>query len=179
MTLLEGRAAPTTVTPADVCALLLGRIRDALVLCGRDVQTAYVAAGSVAWDNCCGQLVVAPERVYRTARFPLEGPDENGCFDGLIALDLVVLLLRCVPVIEDDGSVPDDLELSAAYTGILADAAVIWDVLASTQLPEWWERANENQVYVGAEGGCIGVETRVTVGVDAELWCAQCAPEEG
>jgi len=173
---LTAPATTTAVTPADVCALLLGRVRDALVVCDRDVQTAYVAAGSVAWDNCCGQLVVAPERVYRTARFPTEGPDENGCYDGLIALDLVVLLLRCVPVIEDDGSVPDDLELGAAYSAILNDAAVIWDVLATVDLPDWWERANQGQTFVGAEGGCIGVETRITVGVDGELWCAECAP---
>jgi len=170
-------AAPTTITPGDVCALILGRVRDALVLCDHDVQTAYVAAGTVAWDNCCGQLVVAPERVYRTARFPLEGPDENGCYDGLIALDLVVLLLRCVPVIDSDGSVPDDVELGAAYASILQDAAVIWDVLATTALPDWWDRANQTQTFVGAEGGCIGVESRVTLGVDAELWCAECAPD--
>jgi hypothetical protein len=166
----------TTVTPADVCAALLGAVRDALMLCDRDVQTAYVAAGTVAWDNCCGQLVVAPERVYRTARFPVEGPDENGCFDGFIALDVVVLLLRCVPVIENDGTVPDDVELGLAYADVLHDAAVIYDVLATTIFDPEWERANESQSFVGAEGGCVGVETRMTIGVDAELWCAQCAP---
>jgi hypothetical protein len=169
-------APPTSISLVDACSLVLGRVRDALVLCDHDVQTAYIAAGSVAWDNCCGQLVVAPERVYRTARFPLEGPDENGCYDGLIALDLVVLLLRCVPVISDTGQPPEDLELSDAYTAILDDASLIWDVLATTPLPTWWDRANQSQTFVGAEGGCIGVETRITLGVDEELWCAECAP---
>ena len=49
-------------------------------------------------------------------------------------------------------------------------------MLATVELPDWWERANQGQTFVGAEGGCIGVETRITVGVDGELWCAECAP---
>lgn|GEM_PF-1519427 len=157
----------------EVCGWVLALVEDALLRCGSEPLTrAHVAAGAVAWDDCCGTLVVAPERIYRTARFPTEGPDEMGCFDGLIAVDLVVLLLRCVPTLDDRGRVPTVASMDAAYRAIMAEAAVVWNTLRGPFAP--WETANQRQEFVGSEGGCIGVETRITVGVEEESWCPDC-----
>lgn len=164
--------APVVLDVASVCTYALARVADALSACGRPATTAYVAAGLVAWDDCCGMLVVAPERVFRTAVFPTEGPDENGCYDGLIAVALVVLLVRCVPVVDDRGHAPATADLSDAYAELLADAAVVWNELMAW--PRDWESSGLAQTYVGAEGGCIGVETRITVGVDQDAWCRSC-----
>jgi len=159
---------------AGLCGYVLDKVNVALEDCGRPVTTRFVAAGLVAWDDCCGMLVVAPERVYRTARFPVEGPDENNCFDGLVAVTLVVLIMRCVPVLDDRGQPPSSEAMGAAYGDLLHDAAVVWNELGDKMWPDGWESTGQNQVFVGAEGGCIGAETRVTLGLDQEAFCPTC-----
>lgn len=161
------------VNVGSVCRSVLEYVEQVLKDCGRAPVQSYVAAGAIAWDDCCGLLVVAPERVYRTARFPQEGPDARGCYDGLIAVSIIVLLLRCVPVLDDKGQPPPVSELDAAYNDALIDASVIWDALASIQS---YETASQEQQFVGAQGGCIGIESRIILGVDGETWCGPCTP---
>lgn len=158
---------------AGVAQYVLDTVDAALTACSTPVTTKFVAAGLVAWDDCCGMLVVAPERVYQTAVFPLEGPDANGCFDGLVAVTLVTLVMRCVPVLDDRGNPPTAQAMSDAYGELLRDAAVVWNELASAW-PDGWESTGLNQTFVGAEGGCIGVETRITLGLDQEWFCPDC-----
>ena len=160
-----------------MCEHVLGRVAEALTSCGAQPFQYGLAAGTVAWDDCCGQLNVAPERIYRTARWPIEGPDENNCYEGEIAVDLVVLLVRCVPTLDDRGNPPTPAALSNAYGLILDDGAIVWNELAHGDWPDDWKWTNEAQTFVGAEGGCIAVETRITVGIDQELWCTGCPPE--
>jgi len=162
------------VTAYDVCELWLDRTRTALEDCGAEPITAsYVALGMVAWDSCCGLLVAAPERVYRTAAFPVEGTTDYVCESAFLAIDLVVLLLRCVPVINDRGVAPAPAAMDAAHAAILTDAAVIWNEMVG-ELPEGWERAAVDQTFSGAQGGCLAVETRMTIGLPQSLWCPQC-----
>lgn len=166
----------TVLTATDVsmvCAYTLDRVNVALEDCGRPVTTRFVAAGLVAWDDCCGLLAVAPERVFRTARFPVEGPDDLGCFDGLVAVSLVVLLMRCVPVLDDRGQPPTEDAMSEAYSALLRDGGVVWNELCG-QWPDGWDSTGQAQTFVGAEGGCIGVETRITLGLDQEAFCPDC-----
>lgn len=171
------------MTPATVAQLVLGLVRAPLIAAGRDVSTAFTAVGGIAWDDCCGTLVVAPERTFRTIEpFPTEAVDDSVCTGNPIGVDLVVLLLRCVPVLDNMGQPPPVADMQEAYDDVLDDAALIWNALAGPGLPalgdpddngvEPWLRASLVQTYVGAEGGCIGVETRVTVGIDWWEWCA-------
>lgn len=162
-------------TAYDVCELWLTRVHDDLTACttSQPIDAAYVAAGLVAWDSCCGLLVVAPERVYRSATFPIEGTTDYVCEDALLVVDVVVLLLRCVPSIDDRGNAPAPALLGAAYEAVMQDAAVIWNAVVG-DLPEGWERANVDQSFVGAQGGCVGVETRFTIGLSQSDWCPEC-----
>lgn len=169
MTVVE---APPALDVGSTCALVLERVNNALEACGRPVNIKFVGAGLIAYDDCCGMLVVAPERVYRCARFPIEGPDEHGCYDGLIAVALVVLVVRCLPVIDDRGQPPGEAEMGEAYAALLGDAAVVWNELAVW--PPEWESTGQAQTFIGAEGGCIGVETRVIIGLDQEVFCPTC-----
>ena len=162
-------------TAEGVCELWLQRCLDAIAGCGSSepVIDAYVAAGAIAWDNCCGTLVVAPEAIYRSAQFPINGTTDYVCETAVIVVDIVVLLLRCVPVIDDRGKAPTAAELGAAHAAIMLDAALIWNTVTG-ELPEGWQRANVNQTFVGASGGCIGVETRLSVGLAQDAWCPLC-----
>lgn len=162
------------VSPVDVCELWLSRAFSALEACGAEpIDTAYVAAGAIAWDTCCGLLVVAPERTYRSAQFPIEGTTDYVCESAFLVVDVVILLLRCVPTLDDRGNPPPVPKLSAAYGSVLNDAAILWNVAAG-ELPEGWQRANVDQTYVGAQGGCVGVETRMSIGLAQSLWCPTC-----
>lgn len=161
-------------TAFDVCDLWRSRCLLALEACGAEKITAsYVAAGAIAWDTCCGLLVVAPERVYHSAAFPVEGTTDYVCESAELVVDIVILLLRCVPTVDDRGNPPSPHDLSAAYEQILSDAAVIWNV-AVGELPEGWQRSNVDQGFVGAQGGCVGVETRMSVGLGQDAWCPPC-----
>lgn len=165
----------------DVAQWLLATSELALSDCGREpISRSYVAAGDIAWDDCCGMLVVAPERVYRSQTFPAEATDEEICFGGYIAVDYVVLVVRCVPTVTDQGRAPSVSSLQAAYDSILEDAAVIYNAVTG-DLPDYWVRSSVAQTFVGAQGGCIGVETRLTIGIEQGRWsicCSEPAPHE-
>lgn len=170
--------SPSTI---DVAQWLLTTTKQALIDCNREtISTSYVGSGSIAWDDCCGTLVVTPERVYRSQQFPTEDTDEVICFDGLIAIEFVVLLLRCVPVVDDRGRAPEDSAMQVAYNNLLGDAAVIYNALTGV-FPDYWERTNPSQTFVGADGGCIGVETRITIGLEQSrfgICCTEPEPHE-
>lgn len=159
----------------DLAAWLLAQVESALAECDRaPINRAYVAAGGIAWDDCCGMLVVAPERVYKSATFPQQDSTEELCWGGFLTVDLLVLLVRCIPVVDDRGRAPTAAALQAAYLELIEDAAVVYNaVTASLPNPEWM-RALPTQSFVGAEGGCIGVETRLTLGVQQDEWALCC-----
>lgn len=158
-------------SPHSVSEFVLCQVRDGLIAANRsDVQRAYVAAGAVAWDDCCGMLVVAPERVYRSQAFPAEFADREICDHGWLVLNLVVLLVRCVPVVDDRGRAPSQEALDDAYKNLLEDSAVVWNVLQCMSMPDDWDKAGLSQQFVGADGGCVGVESRLTVGVPVAKW---------
>src|SRR6188472_1455578 len=95
-------------TAFSVCELWLNRCLTGLEACEgiAPITASYVAAGAVAWDSCCGLLVAAPERVYRSAAFPIEGTTDYVCEPSFLVVDVIVLLLRCVPVVDDRGTAP-------------------------------------------------------------------------
>ena len=145
-------------------------VEDALTNADSDPVSAYVGVAEVAWDDCCGQLVVAPERVYRSVIFPSENNTEEFCFAGQLVVDLVVLLVRCVPTVDDRGRAPTPAALDNAHRSFLKDAATVWTAVSCCDLPDDWERANVAQTFVGAQGGCVAVETRFTIGINQQVW---------
>jgi hypothetical protein len=85
-------------------------------------------------------------------------------------------LVRCVPSPDDRGNAPKPEALAAAHKAILDDAAIVWQSMASALPPEWeWDRSSLSQSFIGNEGGCVAIESRVTIGVDADSWCGYCS----
>ena len=163
-------------SPEDVASYFLSQVEMALADCDRDpVNRAYVAAGQIAWDDCCGMLVVAPERIYKSATFPTQNADEELCWGGYLTIDLLVLLVRCVPVLDDRGRAPSASALSTAYQRLIDDGAVVYNAVTAALPDREWMRALPTQTYSGAEGGCIAVETRFTIGIPQNEWALCCA----
>lgn len=160
--------------PYELCEWLRAQIIADLAACGSEpVSTTYPGVGLVAWDDCCGQLVVSPDRIYRTQQFPLEDTTDERCSGGAIAVSLLATLVRCVPGPDDRGNPPKPAALSAAHKVVLDDAAIVWGSISAPINPEW-SRASLSQTFVGNEGGCVAIESRVTIGVESELWCGVC-----
>jgi hypothetical protein len=163
-------------SPEDVSRWFLTQTEQALVDCGRDpINRAYVAAGQIAWDDCCGMLVVAPERIYKSAVFPNQESTEELCWGGYLTIDLLVLLVRCIPVLDDRGRPPTAAALDAAYRELIEDGAVVYNAVIAALPSREWMRALPSQTYSGAEGGCIAVETRLTIGIPQDEWALCCA----
>lgn len=165
----------------DVAQWLQQTSLTALSDCGREpISTSYVGSGAIAWDDCCGTLVVVPERIFRSSEFPDEDTNEVICFDGLIAIEFSIMLLRCLPVLDERGRAPSQAALDQAYAALLGDAAVIYNAVTG-QFPDYWERTNPSQTFLGAQGGCVGVETRLIIGLEQSqfgICCADPIPHE-
>lgn len=166
-------------SPAAVAEVFLSRVREALAACptSEALVASYVVAGELAWDDCCGVLVAAPLRTFRTQSFPTPASDHTNCDTTLLAVEVVVILLRCAPSIDTLGRPPTPEEMDESFTATLGDAAVVYNAVTG-ELPKGWERANVEQTFVGADGGCIAVDTRLTIGLPQSFWCACPVDEE-
>ncbi len=164
-------------SPIAVAEVMMGRALAALEANPRSapIADAYVVIGELAFDDCCGILAAAPARVFKSGAFPLAVTDVTDAALSLLAVDIVVILLRCAPTVDANGNMPSTAEMSAAFTAASHDAAVIYDAMLAP-MPEGWERANLEQTFEGADGGCIAIDTRMTVGLPQTDWCVNVEP---
>ncbi|MFF4292085.1 hypothetical protein ACFY0N_00340 [Streptomyces vinaceus] len=140
--------------------------------------------GQVAFDSCedpCGptpqtggQLSVSIARVFPSTSFPNEDREVRGlrgCTPPtLLAVELVVTLLRCAPGPTDEGCPPTCDELTAAARILSVDLVTVYNALLCC-LPDTAPTPRGRRYVIGAsktigpEGGCVGLEQRVTVGL--------------
>lgn len=161
--------------PIAVAEVMMNRALDAIEACPTSdpIAQSYVVVGELAWDDCCGLLVGVPLRTFRSVSFPLQVTDVTNCDGSFLCVDIAVVLLRCAPVVDEVGNLPSPDVMTAEFTKTAKDAAVIMDAMAAA-LPEGWERANLEQAYEGADGGCIVIDTRMTIGLPQTDWCVDC-----
>lgn len=141
---------------------------------------ACVVPGTPAWDSCIdpctgetgGQLTVSVARLYPSSNFPdlstaVQGV--RGCTPAPItAVEYVVTLLRCAPLPDANGCPPSCDEQAAAARITHIDAAVIMNALLCCLPGTSTTRRGRKFVLgqariLGPDGGCVGVEQRVTV----------------
>ncbi|MDP4501070.1 hypothetical protein [Nonomuraea turcica] len=170
----------------DVAAAVLACVCEALDRTAAEVEgqpgcpcRACVVAGAPAFDQCedpCsgepgGQLTVNVERVWPSSSFPEEDRDVRGvkgCAPvPTLAAELVITLLRCAPMQDEGGCPPSCEELEAAARIVHVDAVTILSALQCC-LPTTAGRRGRRYVMgrtriLTPEGGCMGVEARVTV----------------
>ncbi|MDX2813445.1 hypothetical protein PV410_12910 [Streptomyces sp. PA03-5A] len=144
---------------------------------------ACVVPGAAAWDSCddpCGQeqgaggqLTVNVARIYPSTTFPTEDRDVRGirgCTPPPItAVDLVITLLRCAPGPDEGGCPPTCEDLAATARILHVDQVSVYNALLCC-LPGTDPTRRRGRKYVlgpsrtvGPEGGCVGIEQRVTV----------------
>jgi hypothetical protein len=135
-------------------------------------ERSCVVPGAIAWDDCqCGQLSISILQTWPGVTFP--GDPGTGsatlgpCQVGWLMSQLVIQVARCAPNPGPDGVVPcSALEQGARVTA--EDAMAIREA-AFCGLQFLKDRDDDfivrGQVTVGPEGGCMGVEQSVVVGV--------------
>lgn len=153
-----------------------------------------VVPGQAAFDRCedpcsgdTGQLSVGLARVYpsTTTTFPAEDRqvrDLRECVPPPVtAVELVVTLLRCAPTPTDDGCPPSCEELEESARILHVDAATVYSALLCCVPATGGGRRGRKFVLggqrtIGPQGGCVGIEQRVTVALPG---CAPCPPMGG
>ncbi|MFF2964223.1 hypothetical protein ACFVT1_36270 [Streptomyces sp. NPDC057963] len=152
---------------------------------------ACVVPGTPAWDECVdpcsgdmagGQLTVNVARIYPSTRFPEEDQEVRGlrgCTPPpTTAVELVVTLLRCAPMVTEQGCPPTCEELAATARVTHLDSVTVYNSLMCC-LPHTAGRRGRRfvmgqQRIIGPQGGCVGIEQRVIVALPG---CSPC-PEE-
>ncbi|WP_284576854.1 hypothetical protein [Streptomyces sp. 2P-4] len=147
---------------------------------------ACLVPGQPAWDSCedpCsddeagGQLSVSVVRTYPTSleEFPSPMGEKRlvqgvrGCTPpSVIAVELLVTLLRCAPTMDENGCPPSCEELSRAARVLHVDMVTVQNALlcclpGTSTRPRGRIFSLGQQRAVGPDGGCVGVEQRVTV----------------
>lgn len=126
---------------------------------------ACVVAGPPVWDDCCeGQLTVSLENLFVHENFPARAAGPIFCFSPL-AGDFLIQLLRCAPVVRDDGTPPSCPELSDSACQIYTDLYIALRALICCLAVAKRQRKFliRDARVVGPDGGCIGFEIRLTV----------------
>lgn len=166
--------------PGTVLWELVGLAEDALTAAGTPIDRedlerpsrVGIAVGQIIWDTPCpGQLHAGVEREWRYLAWPNEAIGNEGpCMDGYIGLDVMVLLVRCIPGMDDSGNPPNADAANAAYDLILEESKIVMTTLAAGDYGDDWQRARLSQTWT-ALGDAVGVETRISLGLDIDAWC--------
>ena len=167
---------PVSTGPYEVAEFFLAACLAELDACGSDpITTAYCGVGLPAWDDCCGQLVVTPDNIFRSTTFPQEDTTDDRCDGATIAVEISAMLLRCVPTMDDRGRAPAASVLAAAHKRVLDDAGIMWAAMTAPLPVDFeWDRGNVRQSVVSPTGGCVAIETRCLIGVASAQWCVDC-----
>jgi len=166
----------------DVLRALLecARVELAATAAGAPDTTRVCAVpGALAWDECqCGQLSGTITRIYRSSQFPAGAQlvsTARGCGPPYVVADMAITILRCAPTVDSGSRGPTCDQLEDAARTWFADAfAVRHGVMCCA---EDMKVANTvaafalgSQHALGPEGGCVGSELAVSVG----MWDRTC-----
>ncbi|WP_225846892.1 hypothetical protein [Streptomyces sp. HPF1205] len=154
-------------------------------------QRSCVVPGPPAWDGCdgacdglgsCGQLTVNVARIYPSTNFPAVDQTVLGLRGftqpTTTAAEIVVILLRCTPTLDENGCPPPCEALDSSARILYTDMATVANTLTCC-LPGTTPRGRRFVLgpsrVLGPDGGCVGVEQRVTV---ALAGCYTCTSQE-
>jgi hypothetical protein len=154
-----------------------------------------VVAGQVAWDDCSnpcgseegvgGQLTVSVGRWFLSTNFPAEDRTVLGqrtcVLPPSLSVEIIVTLLRCAPEGDTEGCPPTCAELTEAARIAHTDLTSIINALFCCLPGTTGTRQGQRFVLgagkmLGPDGGCVGVEQRLTVEVKNCFTCPEEAP---
>lgn len=167
-------AAPVTTGLDAVLLAVLSDAALALDDAGVPADRIVVTAGATTpWDNCCengGQVYIRLDRLNETAApgapFPAR-PARNTDCPALYAAQAALGVVRCAHTVDDDGAAPSAAEESADALATIHDAGILRGVIlgAPEAHRQIMKAALGDWTPVGAQGGCVGGEWQMWLGV--------------
>lgn len=122
----------------------------------------------VSWDYCgncsgatCGMGYVRLDAVYPSSSLPQ--PDITPTCAAPLAARIAVGALRCVPVADDSGNLPEPMDLWESGLQIIADMGALHEAIVCCK-PGYYVLGEYTPL--GPRGGCAGGEWMVTVALD-------------
>lgn len=153
---------------------------------GGPVEFACVVPGQLAWDACqCGQLAVSSVRTFPSVMFPTEdiaSPQarQSHCGHPFLVTEYSVQMIRCAPS-------PQGTEMSVPCEALQESARILHDDAmrvrnrvfcclrdlydSTTHMNKITDFLVSGTTFQGPEGGCVGFETRVFVGITTACYC--------
>lgn len=125
--------------------------------CGVPVSKIAIVNGNLAWDECCeGYLFMRIVRTDVVDPFPQAAQTPSICAATLGTL-VELGILRCAPMMDDNGNLPSDAVQSAFALEIIIDKSILFHVIRDYN-PAWsnYPLAISGWTPMGPEGGCGG-----------------------
>lgn len=151
---------------------LMTEIRDSLTT---QVERAGVVPGRIAWDGCdCGALYVSVGIVHPSETFPEQrgvADISDACGAPYEVAEIIIQLMRCAPMPQGQNlsPSPEDLDISAQIVrqdGYEAMRAANLKLCTMRDTAEIENFIIDTQQAAGPQGGCVGTELRLRVGLD-------------
>lgn len=126
----------------------------------------YVADGNlVAWD--CEQLCVSVEDTHSIVGNPAAESQDPDLAMAMRAATIGIWLVRCCPMMDDDGEPPTADAIDASAQVVLADPQImvdaLWNAQQAGQLATCRGLAFQRWTAVGPQGGLTGGVLRIAV----------------
>ena len=125
--------------------------------CGEPVEHVGIVHGTPVWDECCeGFLYIRILQTTPTNEFPNAFAAPTNC-DLQLVMQAEMGILRCAPVMDDNGNAPSASAQTAFVKTVVRDKSILYNVILDHQ-PDW---ANYPPVIttwspLEIEGGCGG-----------------------
>lgn len=125
--------------------------------CGVPVAKSGIVHGEVMWDECCeGYLFMRVVQTDLVEQFPQASQPVTRCTQSLASL-VELGILRCAPMVDDNGNPPSDAEQQEFAYDTIVDKSILYNVLRNHN-PDWanYPVVITSWVPLGPEGGCGG-----------------------
>lgn len=133
---------------------------------GPTCSCALYAGEEVAWDTCgmcddnlCGMGYVRVVDAFQSSTFPLPDDPQDTC-PGPLTVQVAVGALRCVPLPDEDGTLPAAEEITESSLALIADMMALFSAALccdGARVGNWEP--------LGPQGGCAGGEWTVWIGL--------------
>ena len=160
------------ITGTDKWYQVAAQLRDAAVAgLSTAVDRSCLVPGEIAWDGCtCGALYVGHGMLYLSDRFPEQrGVVDSPCDSPYEVQEIIFALMRCAPSPSGQSIEVPCTELDTSALLVRVDAQELLNAV-SHELCAMVDVDIENyiidtQMIKGPQGGCVGTELRVRVGL--------------
>lgn len=160
------------ITGTDKWYQVAAALRDAVVAgLTTPVQRSCIVPGDIAWDGCtCGALYVGHTILVLSDTFPEQrGVVLSPCDSPYETQELIFALMRCAPNPTGQNMEVPCPELDTSALQVRVDAQEVLNAvshkLCLMKDVEIEDFIIDTQIVKGPEGGCVGTELRIRVGL--------------